>query len=455
MKFGLSHYAIGIRRDIPLHVERTLSYWINELMVCNPVDPNGGCTDGNLADFYVSQGGTGHECGYVANPVPPPQPAISPFGIAGIVVAASGIAICIYRCFHRWQMRRQQERIQLLETYQRRLRLLDKVAEVQREYLESNNPKIVYQTLLEGIVELMDSAYGVMGEVKRDEETGKLYLHIDASVQQSDQGKWESDVSTETRTTIGQATVEAPSADAGSYHRNKDHNRWRDPVSRALINRVLTSNKPLLRNNVSSDAPLSGDSAINSIKASIEDFPTDAADGLDDVEQVRVRNLLPLENFLGIPFFAKGGQEISGMIAIANKKGGYTEGDVQFLEPFSATVTNLVQAFWQIARNELLINTLEKTVQERTEKLQTTNRELAEANERVTRASATQLTHFASMSHEVNEPGLWWTTAAVIQRLTSFTFPPFRFAHPSIASLVCRVCFSTRSLVQIKKRRFA
>jgi ABC-type amino acid transport substrate-binding protein len=46
MDFGLSHYAIGIRRDVPREVEQTLSYWLNVLMSCSPQDPDGACPDG-------------------------------------------------------------------------------------------------------------------------------------------------------------------------------------------------------------------------------------------------------------------------------------------------------------------------------------------------------------------------------------------------------------------------
>jgi hypothetical protein len=39
----------------------------------------------------------------------------------------------------------------------------------------------------------------------------------------------------------------------------------------------------------------------------------------------------PLDYFLGIPFFMPGG-EMNGMVGIANKPGGYTKEDIEFLE---------------------------------------------------------------------------------------------------------------------------
>ena len=50
------------------------------------------------------------------------------------------------------------------------------------------------------------------------------------------------------------------------------------------------------------------------------------------------------------------------------------------------------------------VSLLESMVRERTRKLEETNRSLAKANRRVTRASAAQLEHFACMSHEIRTP---------------------------------------------------
>ena len=50
------------------------------------------------------------------------------------------------------------------------------------------------------------------------------------------------------------------------------------------------------------------------------------------------------------------------------------------------------------------VSLLESMVKERTRKLEETNRSLARANLRVTRASAAQLEHFACMSHEIRTP---------------------------------------------------
>jgi hypothetical protein len=122
--------------------------------------------------------------------------------------------------------------------------------------------------------------------------------------------------------------------------------------------------------------------------------------------------------FLGIPFF-RHDTEVMGMIALANKQstikyddgnGGnihstttiidFTQHDIEFLEPFTLTAANLVQAYLQIEANEVLM----ETVKERTRTLECVNHDLELANKRVMEASAAQLKHFVCMSHEIRTP---------------------------------------------------
>lgn len=106
---------------------------------------------------------------------------------------------------------------------------------------------------------------------------------------------------------------------------------------------------------------------------------------------------------MGIPFFAETG-EVTGMLAVANKPGGYGQADIEFLDPFTATCGNIIQSYRQIEKNKNLIDTLEQKVHERTQALETTNQELEEANQQVRKAKELQLQHFACMSHEIRTP---------------------------------------------------
>jgi len=110
----------------------------------------------------------------------------------------------------------------------------------------------------------------------------------------------------------------------------------------------------------------------------------------------------PLNHFLGLPFFNNG--KMTGMVGISNKPGGFSEADVEFLEPLTVTCSNLIQAFQQIEKNEYLINTLEQSVQKRTQELETANRNLEEANRQVRQNAVMQMQHFACMSHEIRTP---------------------------------------------------
>lgn len=126
MDFGLSHYAIGIRQDIPVETVNTISYWMNILMTCNPLDPDGLCPGGNFASFYEGRGGTGEECGYVLYPVDPNN--ISPGTIAGIVIACVVFALAVYTVWHQYRLRRQKR------IYAEESRIAMEKAEYERDF---------------------------------------------------------------------------------------------------------------------------------------------------------------------------------------------------------------------------------------------------------------------------------------------------------------------------------
>ena len=85
------------------------------------------------------------------------------------------------------------------------------------------------------------------------------------------------------------------------------------------------------------------------------------------------------------------------MVGISNKPGGYHQTDIDFLEPFTVTCSNLIQAYRQIEYNRFLINNLEASVKARTHELELANAELEEANRQIQKTAKTQLEHFACM----------------------------------------------------------
>lgn len=61
----------------------------------------------------------------------------------------------------------------------KRLELLEKVAQVQQQYLQSEGPKVVYGHLLDGLLDLIGSEFGFIGEVGWDD--GDMFLLVHAS----------------------------------------------------------------------------------------------------------------------------------------------------------------------------------------------------------------------------------------------------------------------------------
>jgi hypothetical protein len=104
MQFGLSHYAIGMSRELPTEVPRVLSYWMTYLMACNPKSE---CPDGNLATFYNNRGGNGKECGYELYPS---QRHLSPGAITGVTLGCLTIVTLLSILLHRLRMRQQEQR---------------------------------------------------------------------------------------------------------------------------------------------------------------------------------------------------------------------------------------------------------------------------------------------------------------------------------------------------------
>lgn len=129
MPFGLSHYAIGIREDIPTDVVETISYWMTVLMTCNPRDPDGPCPDGNFATMYEGRGGTGEECGYVLYPKTDTR-LLPPYAIALVVLGSTLVLLGVFLLWHRHRLRREKRQ------YAKRSKAAMEQAEREREFNE-------------------------------------------------------------------------------------------------------------------------------------------------------------------------------------------------------------------------------------------------------------------------------------------------------------------------------
>jgi len=232
----------------------------------------------------------------------------------------------------------------------KKLFLLDMIARVQ-QYLQTESIQAVLTCLLEGLLDLMESEFGFIAEVKYEED-GTPYLLSHATT-----------------------NIAWNAATRQFYNDNIDKGLTFYNM-KSLFGAVVTSQAPVISNGPAQDARSCGGCPAG--------HP-------------------PINCFLGIPFFKKGG-ELMGVIGLANQPGGYSEEDIEFLKPITSTCANLMQAHWQVQQNKELINSLEQKVKERTRELEELNKSLEEANQRVVKASQAQLQSFACMSHEIRTP---------------------------------------------------
>jgi len=66
----------------------------------------------------------------------------------------------------------------------------------------------------------------------------------------------------------------------------------------------------------------------------------------------------PLNAFMGMPFY--GGGELLGMVGLANRSGGYEQSQAEVLQPFLSTCGNLIQAYRNNIRHQQVETELDK-----------------------------------------------------------------------------------------------
>ena len=168
--------------------------------------------------------------------------------------------------------------------------MLSTVSQALSDFISSTSPVNPFDTLLSQLLHLTQSDYGFIGEVLID-ELGNPYLKSHSL----------------TNIAWDEATRNfyAQHAGTGLEFRNLS----------TLFGRVMTTGKPIISNNPMND-PRSG--------------------GLPPGHPA-------LNAFLGLPIYS--GDQLIGMLGIANRPGGYHEDLMDYLSLFTSTCSNLILAF--------------------------------------------------------------------------------------------------------------
>ena len=171
----------------------------------------------------------------------------------------------------------------------RQHRLLQAISRAQAMFIASSGPRAAFEALLDELMSLTESAFGLVGQVQWAAD-GHAYLRVHAMTDIS----WDD----------ASRARYALHAEEGMVFDNPQ----------SLVGAALLSGEPLISNDASHDARGTG------------------------VPQGHP----PLKTYLGLPIHAAG--ELVAMVGLANRPGGYTAAEVQFLQPLLSTVGQLEMA---------------------------------------------------------------------------------------------------------------
>jgi PAS domain S-box-containing protein len=167
--------------------------------------------------------------------------------------------------------------------------LLDAVRLIQSSYISGTDPRQACEQMLATLLDVTESAYGFVGEIRHD-ETGAPYLKAHAVTNIA----WNE----ETR------RLYEENAAQGLEFRNLN----------TLFGAAITSGAPTITNNPATDPRRGG----------------------------RPEGHPPLDSFLAVPLYA--GQDMVGLMGVANRAGGYDESIVAFLEPLTGACGAVIAA---------------------------------------------------------------------------------------------------------------
>ena len=212
--------------------------------------------------------------------------------------------------------------------------LLNALGDAQTSYISDTSPNELFDNLLGELLKITKSEYGFIGQTLTNEK-GEPYLKNFATTNIA----WNKETST-------------------FYEKHKDEGLEFTNME-SLFGLVITTGEPIISNDAPSDKRGCGIP---------EGHP-------------------PLNSFLGLPCYAK--NKLVGMVAIANRPGGYSEEIIDLLKPLLSTTANIIEAF----RNDIIRKETEETLKKTEERFK----------------KAQEIAHVGTWDWDPNSGALLWT----------------------------------------------
>jgi len=194
--------------------------------------------------------------------------------------------------------------------------LLSAISKAQTQFITDADPGALFDNLLETLLQLTNSEYGFIGEILYDAE-GQAY--IDESYMKL---RGQPYLKTKAITNIAWNEETRRLYEENAARGMEFHNLH------SLFGQVITTGQPVIANGPNTD-PRRG--------------------GLPEGHP-------PLNAFLGIPFYR--GEQLVGMVGIANRPKGYSEAVITALEPFLTTCSSIIEAYRNDTRRKQAENAL-------------------------------------------------------------------------------------------------
>jgi len=188
--------------------------------------------------------------------------------------------------------------------------MLDAINRAQSQFIKDSDSQIIFDDLLKNLLTLTNSEYGLIGEVLYNTK-GEPYLKIHA------------------------ITNIAWNKDMKEFYEKNAPKGMEFYNLKTLFNAVITTGKPVISNDPSSD-PRRG--------------------GLPKGHPL-------INSFLGLPFYR--GEKLVGLVGIANRPGGYEDELVEYLKPILSTCANIIEAYRTDQKRKLSEEQIKSSLKEK------------------------------------------------------------------------------------------